>query len=139
MAGIRPTAAQGPRASGGAPLPARFRDLEDSAAGPASGLVPADYSHADGIPLATQAAFPFRHRTDTNRSGHAAVEDQRADVAGLGRRARSVPPATQRQPAAPAPTAPDVKPPGSGRRPGSRTGAGRWGRQRSPGSVRGSK
>ncbi len=139
MAGIRPTAAQGPRASGGTPLPARLRDLEDFAAGPASDLVPADYSHADGVQLATRAAPPFRHGTDTNRSGDAAVEDQRADVAGLGRRARRVPPATQRQPAATAPTAPDVKPPGSGRRPGSQTGAGRWGRQRSPGSVRGSK
>lgn len=139
MAGIRPTAAQGPRASGGTPVPARFRDLEDFAAGPASGLVPADYSHADGVQLATQAAPPFPHGTDTNRSGHAAVEGQRADVAGLGRRSRCVPPATQRQPAATAPTASDVRRPGSGRRPGSRTGDGRWGRQRSPGSVRGSK
>lgn len=139
MAGIRPTSAQGPRASGGTPLPARLRDLEDSAAGPASDLVPADYSHADGGQFATRAASPFRHGTDTNRSGHAAVEDQCADVAGLGRRARRVPPATQRQPAATAPTAPDVKPPGSGRRPGSRTGAEPWGRQRSPGSVRGTK
>ena len=139
MAGIRPTAAQGPRASGGRAVPARLRDLEDSASGPASGLVPADYCHVDGVQLATQAAPPLRHGPDTNRSGHAAVEDQRADVAGPGRRARSVPPATQRQPAATAPTTPDVRRPGSGRRPGSRTGDGRWGRQRSPGSVRGSK